>query len=144
KTEAYTEEDPAIPINAYGATKLDGERFVQEMLDRSYVVRAGWMVGGGDRDHKFVAKILHQIEDGATTLYAVNDKWGTPTYAPDFSRCFARVIATDEYGLYHMACRGSGTRYDVAKKMLEVLGRDDVDLLPVGSEYFQRSEERRV
>ena len=31
------------------------------------------MVGGGDRDHKFVAKILHQLGEGATTLYAVDD-----------------------------------------------------------------------
>ncbi len=139
KTEAYTEDDPAIPINVYGASKLEGERHAQALVEQSYVIRAGWMVGGGDRDHKFVAKILHQLDDGAKTLYAVNDKWGTPTYAPDFSRCFARLIEAGEYGLYHMACRGSGTRHDVAKKMLQVLGRDDVDLLPVGSDFFKES-----
>jgi dTDP-4-dehydrorhamnose reductase len=140
KSEAYTEEDPAIPINVYGASKLAGERYVQALLDDWFVVRAGWMVGGGDRDHKFVAKILHQLEDGATTIYAVDDKWGTPTYAPDFSRCFARLIEAGKYGLYHMACLGSGTRYDVARKILQVLGRDhDVRLQAVGSEFFQES-----
>src|SRR5439155_3957761 len=96
KTEAYTEEDPAIPIHVYGASKLEGERHVQCTLERSYIVRAGWMVGGGDRDHKFVAKILHQLDDGARTLYAVDDKWGTPTYAPDFSSCFSRLVQTGE------------------------------------------------
>jgi len=140
KNEAYTEEDPAIPINVYGASKLEGERHVQKMIARHYIVRAGWMVGGGDRDHKFVAKILQQLDEGAQTIYAVDDKWGTPTYAPDFSRCFARLIETEEYGLYHMACLGSGTRYDVARKILEVLGRDrEVELEAVGSEFFQDS-----
>jgi dTDP-4-dehydrorhamnose reductase len=140
KDEPYTEYDPASPINVYGASKLEGERYVQTFLQRYYVVRAGWMVGGGDRDHKFVAKILSQLRHGARTVYAVGDRWGTPTYAPDFARCLARLIETDSYGLYHMACLGRGTRYDVARKILEVLGIDrEVELVEVESAYFQDS-----
>jgi dTDP-4-dehydrorhamnose reductase len=139
KTDPYTEDDPAYPINVYGASKLAGERYVQELTPRSYIVRAGWMVGGGDRDHKFVAKILQQLDAGARTLFAVDDKWGTPTYAPDFSKCFASLIQTQKFGLYHMACLGSGTRYDVARQILQVLGRDDVELRAVGSDFFAES-----
>lgn len=137
KGSAYTEYDPAYPINVYGRSKLEGERYVQSFLNRYYVVRAGWMVGGGQKDHKFVAKILRQLADGSHTLHAVNDKWGTPTYAPDFAQCFTRLLSTDSYGLYHMACQGTGTRYDVAKTILKALGRDDVELLPVDSAFFQ-------
>jgi dTDP-4-dehydrorhamnose reductase len=138
KDEAYTEYDCANPINAYGASKLEGERYVQAFLQRYYIVRAGWMVGGGDRDHKFVAKILNQLRDGAHTVYAVSDKWGTPTYAPDFAACLGRLIETGSYGLYHMACLGHGTRYDVARKILDVLGIDqEVDLVAVDSSHFR-------
>ncbi|HZT05496.1 MAG TPA: dTDP-4-dehydrorhamnose reductase [Chloroflexota bacterium] len=136
KTEPYTEDDPAIPINEYGRSKLQGECWTRELVDRSFIVRAGWMVGGGDRDHKFVAKILHQIRAGARVLHAVDDKWGTPTYAPDFARCFAALLETEEYGLYHMACLGSGTRFDVARAILKVL-RSDVELRSVPSEFFR-------
>ncbi len=139
KEEPYIEFDAAYPINAYGASKLAGERYVETFLERFYIVRAGWMVGGGAKDHKFVAKILEQLEDGAKTLYAVGDKLGTPTYAPDFARCFAHLISTDSYGRYHMACQGRATRYDVAKKILDVLGRRDVTLVNVGSDHFKDS-----
>jgi dTDP-4-dehydrorhamnose reductase len=137
KETPYTEDDAAHPINAYGRSKLEGEQLVQELLDRFFIVRAGWMVGGGERDHKFVAKILQQLNGGAKRLYAVGDKWGTPTYARDFSRCFTTLIGTSSYGLYHMACLGQGTRYDVARKMLRVLGRDDVELVEVASDHFR-------
>lgn len=139
KDGAYTEFDRAIPINIYGSSKLAGEDYVRTFLRRFYIIRAGWMVGGGDKDHKFVAKILQQLNGGANTLYVVTDKLGTPTYAPDFARCLTELIKTGSYGLYHMACLGRGTRYDVARKILEVLGRTDVKLVEVGSDYFRES-----
>lgn len=136
KRTPYVEDDPAYPANVYGQSKLDGERYVRELLDEHYIIRAGWMVGGGRKDHKFVARILKQLAAGATTIYAVGDKRGTPTYAPDFSRCFQSVIAGRHYGTFHMACEGEGTRLDVARRILDVLGRDDVELVEVGSDYF--------
>lgn len=139
KDEPYVEFDAANPINYYGRSKLEGERYVQTFLDRFYIVRAGWMVGGGAKDHKFVAKMLEQLEAGAKTLYAVGDKFGTPTYAPDFARCFTDLIATESFGLYHMACQGRATRYDVAQKILDVLGRSDVALVNVASDHFRES-----
>ena len=123
KEEPYIEYDPAYPINYYGASKLEGERYVETFLDRFFIVRAGWMVGGGPKDHKFVAKILDQIENGAKTVYAVDDKLGTPTYAPDFARCFTHLVSTESWGRYHMACQGRATRFDVARKLIDVLGR---------------------
>lgn len=137
KTEAYTEDDPPHPINVYGRSKFLGEGLVMEHLTSFHIVRAGWMVGGGDRDHKFVAKILNQLRAGARTVYAVGDKLGTPTYAPDFSRCLVRLIETGESGLYHMACQGSCSRYDVARKIVQVLGLEDaVDVVEVTSDFF--------
>ena len=140
KDDPYTEYDEPRPINVYGQSKLEGEHYVRWFLQRFYIVRAGWMVGGGDRDHKFVAKILRQLDEGAHTIYAVGDKWGTPTYAPDFARCFTRLIDTESYGLYHMACLGQGTRYDVAKRILHVMGlEDEVELIEVDSEFFREA-----
>jgi dTDP-4-dehydrorhamnose reductase len=137
KAEPYTEDDLPAPINTYGETKRAGELEVQRLLDEAYIVRAGWMVGGGAKDHKFVAKIFAQLRDGARVLHAVDDKYGTPTYVPDFARCFANLISTGEYGLYHMACEGMGTRYDVCRHLLDVLGiSGSVELVPVTSDYF--------
>lgn len=136
-SRAYTEFDRPNPINTYGASKFEGEVLVREMLDEYYILRAGWMVGGGPgKDHKFVARILQQVRDGATTIYAVGDKFGTPTYTTDFAQCLLNLLDSNIYGLYHMACEGEGTRYDVAAHLLNLLGRDDIRLVEVGSEHF--------
>lgn len=135
--EPYTELDAPNPINVYGRTKLAGERFVEQLVPRSYVVRAGWMVGGGhEKDHKFVARILWQLDEGRTTLHAVSDKLGTPTYAADFAGCLTGLFASGSYGLYHMSGDGTGSRFDVARLILDVLGRTDIELVEVGSDFF--------
>lgn len=136
KPEPYTEFDNPNPINVYGRSKLEGEKIVQSLLDRYYIVRAGWMVGGGPkRDKKFVGKIIKQMNE-TTVLKAVTDKIGSPTYTVDFSKCLTDLIETGYYGLYHCTNKGYGSRYDVAKKIVEFLGRSDVTVEPVGSAYF--------
>ncbi|MBK7018665.1 SDR family oxidoreductase [Candidatus Microthrix sp.] len=137
KTGAYTEFDEPNPINTYGDSKWRGEVEVAQFAPQHYIVRAGWMVGGGAaKDHKFVSRILDQVRAGRTTLHAVGDKLGTPTYTTDFAACLLNLIDSEVYGLYHMACEGEGTRYDVAAEILSVLGRDDIDLVEVTSEFF--------
>jgi nucleoside-diphosphate-sugar epimerase len=45
-----TEADPPAPVNAYGVSKLHGERIVAEMIGaRSIVLRPGVVYGPGDR-----------------------------------------------------------------------------------------------
>ena len=132
----YNEFDAARPINVYGKSKYEGELVVLRMVPRSFVIRAGWMVGGIDRDHKFVAKVIDQLRAGATTIRAVTDKLGTPTYTEDFARNLLELIGTPFHGRYHMACLGEGSRYDVAREIIAHYGRDDVRVLPVSSDVF--------
>jgi len=134
--EPYTEFDEARPINVYGSSKYEGELLVQRLVPNSFVVRAGWMVGGVDRDHKFVAKVAAQLRDGAKTIRAVTDKLGTPTYTQDFATNLLELIETRFYGRYHMACLGEGSRYDVAREIVSFCGYDDVDVVPVTSDAF--------
>lgn len=138
KEGMYTEEDEAKPIMVYGKTKLDGENHVRAICKKYFVTRAGWMVGGGVvKDHKFVSLMLDQILDGNTTIRAVNDKYGTPTYTHDFAINLFRLLDTKFYGTYHMVCEGAGTRFDVAREILETCGRSEIELVPVNSEYFK-------
>ena len=134
----YNEFDSPNPINTYGASKYEGEKIVSGLLDEYYIIRAGWMVGGGAaKDHKFVSRMVNQVREGRTTIHAVGDKLGTPTYTPDFARCFLNLIDSQLYGLYHMACEGEGSRFDVAARILQVLGRDDIELVEVDSDFFR-------
>jgi dTDP-4-dehydrorhamnose reductase len=136
KLEPYNEFDEPRPANVYGDSKLAGERLVTSLVDRFYIARAGWMVGGGHRDKKFVGKIVQQIEEGTTGLRAVDDKLGSPTYAPDLLEGIKRLLATGYHGLYHLVNDGACTRYDVAVAVCELLGRDDISVEPVSSAFF--------
>jgi len=151
KPQPYTEFDYPNPINVYGASKYQGEQIVRMTMPNHYILRAGWMIGGGERDKKFVSKIMRQLDEGSKRIYAVKDKMGTPTYAPAFSKMLHKIIRTGYFGTYHLACKGRATRYDVAKHILGTLGRKDVELRAVSSSYFgkeyfaprPRSEEMR-
>ncbi|OIO00396.1 hypothetical protein AUJ67_05965 [Candidatus Desantisbacteria bacterium CG1_02_49_89] len=64
KEGPYTEFDGPSPANTYGRTKLEGEKAVQGLLKKYYIVRAGWMIGGGqEKDKKFVGKIVRQFRE---------------------------------------------------------------------------------
>ena len=135
----YTDFDIPNPINIYGSSKYAGEKFVASYLDRYFVFRPGWMMGGGPaKDKKFVGKIIKRINSGAKKLYAVNDKLGTPTYTYDLVHNMSEVINSGLYGIYNVACKGDGSRYDVAKEILGNLKLgNSIKLFEVTSETFE-------
>jgi dTDP-4-dehydrorhamnose reductase len=137
--EAYTEFDDPHPINVYGMSKYQGEKTVTQTCKKYLIVRAGWMIGGLERDKKFVGKILAQLRSNPKKIYAVNDRAGSPTYTLDFANALLFLIESDFSGLYHAASTDAGTRYEVAKQILEILGRTDVKLISVSSNFFKNS-----
>jgi dTDP-4-dehydrorhamnose reductase len=136
KPEPYIEFDRPNPANVYGVSKLAGEDIVTSLLRRFFIVRAGWMVGGGEKDKKFVGKIARLITEGRSEVRAVHDKVGSPTYAKDLVRGIRSLIETGYYGLYHMVNKGTVSRYDVALVIREALRRPEVSILPVSSAVF--------
>ena len=140
KQEYYNDFDTPNPLSIYGKSKYYGEILTQRLLDRFFIFRAGWMMGGGPKkDKKFINKIFKQIKDGKKELFVVDDKLGTPTYTVDFANSIFKIIQTDFYGLYNMVCSGSGSRYDVACDFVKCLGLDkDIKVTIVDSDYFKQ------
>jgi dTDP-4-dehydrorhamnose reductase len=136
KPEPYNEFDVPRPMNVYGHSKLAGEQIISTLLQRFYIVRAGWMIGGGKRDKKFVGKIARLILEGRNPLQVVNDKFGSPTYGKDLLLGIHDLIETGYFGLYHMVNKGCCSRYDVALNIGDILGRTDISIIPVASSHF--------
>ncbi len=136
--EWYSDDDVPDPLTVYARSKLHGERFVQQHVRRHFVLRPGWMMGGGpDLDKKFVNKVYRQIRDGATTVRAVTDLLGSPTYTHDFARGLLLVARSGHYGTYNQVGGGTASRYDVALALVDNLGLSgQVEVVPVTSEYF--------
>lgn len=133
--DPYTEFDEPGPVNVYARAKLAGERIVETLLDRYYIVRAAWMIGGGERDKKFLGKIGRMVLDGQP-LKVVGDKFGSLTYAKDLLAGIHTLLATGAYGTYHMANAGMCSRYDVALALRDILRLPAVPIERVGSAVF--------
>ena len=136
KADPYIEFDLPRPANVYGHSKLAGERSVASSLRKYYIVRAGWMVGGGTKDKKFVGQIARLITEGRTNLKVVDDKIGSPTYARDLLEGIGKLLETEYYGLYHMVNEGCCSRYDVAVAIKDIIQNADVSIQPVSSAHF--------
>jgi dTDP-4-dehydrorhamnose reductase len=136
KIEPYTEYDPPGSVNTYGRSKLEGERIVERVLDRYYIFRAGWMVGGWEIDKKFVYKMV-QLCKTQKELKVVDDKFGSPTFNEDFVPVMMAVIGTRRYGLYHLANQGVASRWEIASEIVRLLGKEgDIAVTPVSSAEF--------
>jgi dTDP-4-dehydrorhamnose reductase len=138
RQDVYSDDDPAHPLTVYGATKLAGEEEARAITAEHFVLRAGWMMGGGPAlDKKFVNLLYRQLAAGSRTLHAVTDKLGSPTYTHDFARMLLEVVASGRYGTYNMVGEGPASRYDIAVELVRLLGlADDVEVVPTTSDYF--------
>ena len=138
--DEYNDFDEPKPLSIYGKSKFHGEKFVQQNVPEHFIFRAGWMMGGGpEKDKKFINKVYKQIKAGAKELYVVDDKLGTPTYTNDFAKGILSALQTQNYGLYNQVCTGGGSRLDVAREFVKLLGLEEqVKVTKVDSNYFQQ------
>ncbi len=139
KQAVYSDFDEPRPLGVYGQSKHYGETFVCRHVRKHYVPRAGWMMGGGPaKDKKFINKIYRQICAGATELFVVDDKVGTPTYTVDFAAGLHRLLESEMYGLYNHSGEGSCSRFDVACEFVTLLGLDTrITVTKVDSSHFR-------
>ncbi|NQT66541.1 MAG: dTDP-4-dehydrorhamnose reductase [Actinobacteria bacterium] len=135
KSEPYLESDEPNPISVYGKSKFEGEKIVTSLTNNYFIFRAGWMIGGYEKDKKFVEKIV-ELAKIKNEIHVVTDKFGSPTFTKDFSKNILTVISTKNYGLFHMVNEGCCSRFDIAKKIIEYLERKDVVIKPVTSDAF--------
>jgi len=136
KCEPYTEFDRPNPQSHYSRSKYMGELMVKDLLGQYYVVRAGWLFGGGRQDKKFVGRII-ELARTRSELMVVNDKFGSPSYTKDLASAILRLIETDQYGTYHMVNTGAGcNRFQIAQKILEYAKIDTCRLIPCSSAHF--------
>ena len=136
KCTPYTEFDSPNPQSIYSHSKYEGELIVHRLLNRFYIVRAGWMYGGFGEDKKFVAKII-SLAKARPVLTVVDDKFGSPTYTLDISRGLLKLVRTGLYGTYHMVGTGSPcSRLGYAEAILKAAGIASCRLEGVSSARF--------
>jgi dTDP-4-dehydrorhamnose reductase len=141
----YPEDAPTGPLNAYGCSKLAGERAVVTALpDAAYVVRTAWLYG--ERGRSFVGTML-RLAAGGGSVSAVDDARGQPTWTVALAR---QLVALGEAalarrappGVYHGTAAGEATWYQLARAVFELAGFDPSRVRPASSAAFPQPARR--
>lgn len=136
----YAEDDATDPIQAYGRTKLAGERLAElEYPDGTRIARTAWLYGANGRN--FVDTMIGLGSDPARDhVDVVADQVGCPTWTRDL--CPALVdIAGLPAGIYHAAGGGSTSWADLAREAFR-LAQVDCEVRDTTTEAFARPAPR--
>jgi dTDP-4-dehydrorhamnose reductase len=135
----YAEDAPTAPANAYGRTKLAGERAVLESGD-GYVVRTAWLYGA--YGPSFVRTMMRLAAE-RETVTVVDDQHGQPTWTGDLAdRIIALAASGAPAGVYHGTNGGRTTWYGLAREIFSLLELDPARVLPTTSDAFPRPASR--
>lgn len=135
KATPYTEFDTPNPINPYGWSKRAGEWFVQNLSRRFFIIRTSWVTGRGGRN--FVHRI-QQLADERGALKVVTNEVASPTFTEDLADAIVKLVNTHHYGIYHCTNNGYCSRFEYAKKILELSGRAHIPVEPITLADFPR------
>lgn len=127
-TAPYTESDPTNPISVYGATKLAGERAVQQSGAHHLIFRLSWVYGTRGRNFLLTMQRLARERE---ELSVVNDQIGAPTWCRTIAESVAIVLARHtkrplaERSVFHMSAGGQTSWYEFAKMIFELSHEKD-------------------
>ncbi|GAC1683640.1 MAG: dTDP-4-dehydrorhamnose reductase [Gemmatimonadaceae bacterium] len=107
----YTEDAPPAPVNAYGESKLAGERALVTSGADALVIRTQWLFGPAGRS--FPRTMWERARKRLPTR-VVDDQWGRPTYTVDLAGVTWKLVRGAAHGVYHVANAGVATWFDVA------------------------------
>jgi dTDP-4-dehydrorhamnose reductase len=128
KPGAYVEDDEPNPLNAYGRTKLAGERAIAAVGGRHIVFRTSWVYA--DRGRNFLLTML-RLGQERDELKVVADQRGAPTWArmiaETSSAAAVQLLSTARSGTerdvlagtYHLTCAGNASWHDFACAIFE-------------------------
>lgn len=101
KTTPYVETDPTNPLCVYGQTKLQGEHYVEAMLDDAIIFRTSWLWGPNGN---CFPKTMIRLWESGRNFGVVDDQFGCPTHTLDLAAAIVEAIEQKiEPGIYHAA-----------------------------------------
>tara|TARA_R110002049_G_scaffold51245_4_gene145073 strand:- start:12850 stop:13707 length:858 start_codon:yes stop_codon:yes gene_type:complete len=134
KNKPYIETDVANPISVYGASKLQGEIEIQQILKEHFIIRTSWLYS--EYGQNFMKTML-RLAETRDEISVISDQIGTPTYAGDLAEIIIQIIntKTEKYGIYHYSNLGVVSWYDFAKAVFEDSKRD-VKVVPIKTKSY--------
>jgi dTDP-4-dehydrorhamnose reductase len=136
----YQPWDLPNPINVYGASKRAGDFFVQNLLQRYYIIRTSSLYG--KHGPNFVRAIIDKAAQGGP-LTIVCDQIMSPTWSINLSRGILQLIQSGKFGVFHLTDQTDGgiSWYDFGQAILKARGLSS-EVLPISCRHLDRPAPR--
>ena len=118
KATAYTENDAAAPLSAYGRSKLAGEQAIAASGARHLIFRTSWVYGlHGANFMKTMLRLGRRSCETGSELRVVGDQVGAPTWTRHLADATALILTRRDLpsGLYHLAAAGETSWHGYAE-----------------------------
>lgn len=120
--QPYLEGDPVAPLNVYGHSKAQAERWVLQYHPRSLVIRTSAFFGPWD-EYNFLTIALRALTAGLPFM-AAEDVIVSPTYVPDLVNTSLDLLIDGETGLWHLTNPGAISWAELARSTAQLAGLD--------------------
>jgi dTDP-4-dehydrorhamnose reductase len=152
KGQPWLESDEPDPLSVYGATKLAGERAIQEVGGRFLIFRTSWVYGPHGKN--FLLTML-RFAGERERLSIIHDQIGSPTTSTELARATRTIVEgvlsgrfgpTESWaGLYHMTCADAVTWFGFAQAIFTraaLLNIRVPELLPINTDQYPTPAKR--
>ncbi|MDO9595382.1 MAG: dTDP-4-dehydrorhamnose reductase [Lutibacter sp.] len=138
----YAETDAANPQNAYGISKLNGEKALLKIDPKnSMIIRTSWLYS--EFGSNFVKTML-RLSAEKEQIKVVSDQIGSPTYARDLAAVILKIIpaiSNEGIQIYHYANKGECSWFQFAEAIMKIAQRNCL-ILPITSADFKTKAKR--
>ena len=156
KRTPLVEDDEIGPKSAYGKTKLAGEEFICENMEKCFILRTAWLYGY--HGNNFVKTML-SLAENHDEVSVVYDQVGSPTFTRDLALAIRELVEYEskiskdrnnndnnsndnsKYGIYHLTNSAECSWYEFTKYFYK-LANLDTKVNPVTTEEFPRPAPR--
>lgn len=138
----YSETDKPKPINYYGHTKLEAEKYVLSVPERNAVVRTCVLFGYEPNANKdFVSWLVGKFRN-SESVRIVNDQFSTPTSTDDLSEGLVKLLYKKGKGIFHIAGLEYVSRLEFAMLIAEVGGFPKTLIQPIQTAELKQTAKR--
>jgi dTDP-4-dehydrorhamnose reductase len=120
----YHEFSMKHPLNIYGQTKYASEQIIKQRMQKYFILRLPWLFGlGGRPEINPILTLVKKAKAGEKTVVG-SDMWSSACATRDVGWAMGKMIATHEWGTYHIASEPAVSRTSMLRYILQQAGLD--------------------
>ena len=118
------ENSKLLPINKYAISKLNGEKAIQALCKKYFIIRTSWLYSGYFDNNNFLISILKKLHQVPDIMYGVTDHISSPTNCSTIAN-FIKIIIKNNlnrkniYGIYNCSDQGICSKYELIQEIIK-------------------------